>query len=180
VLATALSGGLLLVANGQVWADTTVHPAGARQHLSVTGHAVAPALSAIGVAALALAVAMLASNGILRRIAGLLTVVVGAATVPVAISAHGDLGRQLAARAFGSSSTDVGGDRAGWWIAAVIAGSLIALAGMTVTIYGARWRGLGSRYDAPGAQRVSPAADKEPSASAWDALDRGQDPTESV
>jgi uncharacterized membrane protein (TIGR02234 family) len=172
--AIAAAGLLLLIAAGRTWgAATTRSTTGARQHVSVTGHAVASSLPALGIALLALSVAILAARGAVRRVLGLLVVVAGAAAVPVAIDAHGSVGRELASRVFGSTARSLDGSRPAWWLLAVASGVIAVVAGAAVVIRGGAWRGLGSRYDAPGA---TPRAG-EPTMEAWDALDHGHDPT---
>jgi hypothetical protein len=174
VLGCAVCGALLLLAAGRTWGSATVRPdGGARQHVSVTGHAVASALPALGLALLALAVAVLAASGVLRRVAGLLVVTVGAAALAVAVRARGDVGHALAARVFASRASTVGGSRAYWWLLAAIAGGFAVVAGAAVVVGAGRRTGLGARYDAPapGSQAGQPAVDD------WDAIERGQDPT---
>lgn len=174
-VATAAAGLLLLVAAGRAWGEADARgPVGARQHLTISGRDIAPALSALAIALLALAVAMLAARGVVRRLIALLVVVAGAAAVPVAIDARSQVGTALAARAFGSTAHSLAGSRPGWWIASVLAGVVAAGAGALVVVRGGRWSGLGARYDAPA---TAPTTVREPTLEAWDALDRGQDPT---
>jgi hypothetical protein len=47
-------------------------------------------------------------------------------------------------------------------------GALLAATGVLVAVRGPRWPALGARYEAPG-----PMSERD----AWDALDRGEDPT---
>ena len=174
VLGCALAGALLLLAAGRSWGAATVQANGtARQHVSVSGHAVAGALPALGIALLALAVATLASSGVLRRVAGLLVVVVGGATIAVSLHARSDVGSALAAHVFASQAASVGGSRPLWWLLAAVAGGIAVLAGALVVVTGGRSAGLGARYDAPGV-----TADlREADADDWDAIEQGQDPT---
>jgi hypothetical protein len=179
VATTAVAGVLLLFTSGRTWGAATVGGAGAaRQHVSVSGHAVAPALSALGLALLAMSVALIAGRGPLRRIAGLLVVVIGAATIAVAVQARNDVGPALAVRVFATSARSVGGSRAAWWLVAAVAGAVAAVAGAAVTLGAGRRAGLGARYDAP---TTAPSTGSEPVATpvdAWDAIEQGQDPTE--
>jgi hypothetical protein len=174
VTMTALAGALLLLASGRVWGSATVGaPGGARQHVSVTGHDVAPAVSAIGLALLAMAVALLAARGPLRRIGGLIVVAIGAAALAGGFRAHNQVGHKLALRVFASSAQTVGGSRPAWWLLVVIAGALAVVAGAATTTGAGSRGGLGSRYDAPSAAPQKQAAP----ADAWDAIEKGQDPT---
>ena len=174
VLGCALSGAMLLVAAGRTWGASSVQANGsARQHVSVTGHAVAASLPALGIALLALAVAMLAATGVMRRIAALLVVVVGGSAIAASVRAHGDVGSALAARVFAARVSSVGGTRSVWWLVAAVAGAVAVLAGALVVVTGGRTAGLDARYDAPAAasEPSVPAADD------WDAIEQGQDPT---
>jgi hypothetical protein len=174
VAMTALAGALLLFGSGRTWGAATVGAAdGARQHVSVTGHDVAPALSAIGLALLAMSVALLAARGPLRRIGGLIVVAIGAAALAGGLRARNDVGHKLATKVFASSAQTIGGSRAAWWLLVVIAGAVAVVAGAATTIGAGGRGGLGSRYDAPS------AATKEdnPPADVWDAIEQGQDPT---
>jgi uncharacterized membrane protein (TIGR02234 family) len=171
-LACGVGGLLVLLAAGRTWGAVTAGaPGQARQHVAVSGSAVAPALSALGIALLALAVAMLAGSGLVRRIVALVVVAVGGATIGVAARARGDVGTKLADRLFASSLHSVGGSRPAWWLLALAGGVIAVVAGAVVAVRSATWAGLGARYDAP-----APA--EHATADAWEALDRGHDPTE--
>ena len=174
VLGCAAAGVVLLFAAGRTWGAATVRAnGGARQHVAVSGHAVAPALPALGLALIALAVAMLAATGILRRVAGLLVVCVGGTALAVAFHARDHVGRTLAGRAFASRAGTLGGSRPAWWLSVAIAGAIAAAAGAAVVVAAGRWAGLGSRYDAPTSTSVA----RPPAVDDWDAIEQGQDPT---
>src|SRR3954454_14647808 len=92
VTMTALAGALLLFASGRTWGAATVGAAGgARQHVSVTGHHLAPACSAIGLAVRSMAVGLLAARGPLRPIVGLIVAAIGAAALAGAFRARNDV-----------------------------------------------------------------------------------------
>src|SRR3954463_16061633 len=174
VTMTALAGALLLFASGRTWGAATVGAAGgARQHVSVTGHDLAPAFSAIGLALLAMSVALLAARGPLRRIGGLIVVAIGAAALAGGFRAHNDVGHKLAAQLQFSSAKTIGGTRPAWWLLVVIAGALAVVAGAATTIGAGRREGLGTRYDAPSASTNAQANPPD----TWDAIEQGQDPT---
>ena len=174
VLASAVAGAVILIAAGRTWGAATVQANGsARQHVSVTGHAIAASLPALGIALLALAVAMLAATGVMRRLAGLLVVLVGASAVAAAVRAHGDVGSALAGRVFASHAASVGGSRSVWWLVTAVAGAAAVVAGALVVITGGRSAGLDARYDAPATNSAPvPGAVDD-----WDAIEHGQDPT---
>ena len=52
-------------------------------------------------------------------------------------------------------------------------GALLAVTGVYIALYGRGWRALGARYE-------SPAARPRTEADVWDALDRGEDPTDTM
>ena len=174
VAMTAAAGALLLFASGRTWGAATVGGASAaRQHVSVTGHDVEPALSAIGLALLAMSVALLAARGPLRRIGGLIVVAIGAAALAGGFRARSDIGHKLALQVFASPAQTLGGTRPAWWLLVVIAGALAVVAGAATTIGAGRREGLGARYDAPSASTNVQANPPN----TWDAIEQGQDPT---
>ena len=190
VVATAVAGALLLLTSGRTWGAVTIGAAGvARQHARVTGHDIAPALSALGLALLAMSVALLAARGPLRRVGGLLVVLLGASGLSTAVRAHGKVGHALASHVFATSATSVGGSRSGWWLVAVAAGAIAVVAGAAATIGAGGRGGLGAKYDAPTAASPSAAGSAAPTSmgqpetttgepvDVWDAIEQGRDPT---
>lgn len=176
VLSCALGALLVLLASGRQWAHTTLAETtgGGRTALSATGHNVAPSLPALGVALLALSAAILASNRLMRRIVGIVVVFVAAAAVGVGITARGDVSSALEHREVGVQGLVVNASANGWWLVATV-GGLIAVAAGVLTVWRAdQWSGLGAKYDAPSS---APKPTKDPAAVAWEALDRGEDPT---
>jgi uncharacterized membrane protein (TIGR02234 family) len=170
------AGVVLLVAGGRTWGTLTTAQAGqARQHVGITGHSLAPAVPALGLALLALAVATLVGHGVLRRLAGGFVVVVGASAVPAAARAHGHLRDALVSKLFGASGNGAVVHEPLWWLVAAAVGVLAAAAGVAIVARGNRWARMSSRYDVPAT--AGDAAAEEP-ADAWSALDRGEDPTE--
>lgn len=184
-LACALGGLAVVVCEGRQWAAArVVTVTGARPRVALTGHAVAPSLSALGIALLAMAVAMLAGFGVMRRLAGLLTVLIGAGAVAVAVDGRGKVPATLAAKAVATQVHAVHAPVAAWWLLAALGGAVAAAAGAVVAARSGTWPGLGARYEPPAPARRPPgaaAADgSEPAgsdASVWDRLDRGDDPT---
>jgi hypothetical protein len=162
----------VLLAAGQHWGSATVTGAD-RQHLSVTGRQVSSALPALAGALVAFAVAIVAAHGLLRRVVAVLGTSVAATEVAVAVYAHDDVGNALAARTFGVAAGSVSTHANSWWILATAAGVVAAVAFGAVALAGGRWQGMGARYDAPRAA----ARQRDPDVAAWEALDRGDDPT---
>jgi uncharacterized membrane protein (TIGR02234 family) len=175
VIGCALGGLLVLLTGGREWAHTSLSGvAGAgRSTLSVTGHQVAPSITAVGISLLALAAAILASNGVMRRVAGVLVVLVAGAAIGVAFTARGDVSSALRQREVGPTGFSVHATANGWWIVTAIGGVLALAAGVMTVFHSRRWSRMGEKYDAPSAPRPA----KDPATVAWDALDRGEDPT---
>jgi uncharacterized membrane protein (TIGR02234 family) len=175
VIACGGGGLLVLLASGRQWAHATVSniSGGGSAQLSVTGHVVAPALPALGIALVALAAAILASKRTMRRIVGVVIVAVAAGTVAAAVTARGDVSSALEHREVGVQGIAVHASANGWWVLATVGGLLALVAGVLTVVRAEQWSALGAKYDAPSA----PAPTKDPATVAWDALDRGEDPT---
>ncbi|MFJ6196409.1 Trp biosynthesis-associated membrane protein [Micromonospora sp. NPDC092111] len=125
-----------------------------------------PWLSALALVALAGAGAVLATRGRVRRLLGGLLVGLG-----LAVAAGGGYG--LAA--------DLGGAVSRQWPACCLIGGVLAAGGGLLTaLRGAGWPAMGARYERP--SRADAGTDRQPigergNREAWDALDRGEDPT---
>jgi uncharacterized membrane protein (TIGR02234 family) len=177
LVGVAVGGALILLASGRVWATATVHVPGApTSKVSVTGHAVEPALPALGIALLALAVAILAGRGLMRRLVGVTVTVVGGIALGVAIAGRGAVSSALTGHEIGDAGIPVHGSANGWWLLAALGGLLTLLVGLVVTVRSGRWAAMGAKYEPP---RLEAQAPTSPDAQgAWDALDRGEDPTQ--
>src|SRR5579875_2636512 len=203
LLLGAAGAGLVFLATRQGWAQIRTTPPKPlpASVVSVSGQSLVPAAAALAIAALASLAAVLATRRTARRVAGLLLAGFGAgiaASVSAGISAADVLaagaGNAAAAAGSGTGASSVtsgapasGGTSAG---TSAIAGALIVVvAGLLVAWRGTRWPVMSSRYDlpsrgsAPGAppgppvaaaSRALPDAD---SASVWESLSRGDDPT---
>jgi uncharacterized membrane protein (TIGR02234 family) len=175
VIGCAVGGLLILLTSGREWAHTTV-PAGSggSGSLSVTGHQVSSSIPAVSYALLAMAVAVLASSGFMRRVVGAFVTLVGVLAVVVALNARGGVSGALADQEHGATGIAVHASANGWWVLVVIGGLLAIGAGVTTLLQSGAWSRMGEKYDAPS----SAAPAKDPGAVTWDALDRGEDPTE--
>jgi uncharacterized membrane protein (TIGR02234 family) len=175
VVGIAVGGGLVLLASGREWAHATVKvPAGSPAVLRVAGHNVASSLPAVGIAMLALAAAVLAASGVMRRIVGLVVLALGATTFGVAFTARGDVSNALEQREVGAAGIPLHAAANGWWLLVAIGGLITLGMGLLTVARGGQWGGLGAKYDAPSAA----SRPKDPALTAWDALDRGEDPTD--
>jgi hypothetical protein len=155
IILCLVGAGLALYAATRTWAvDVTVRPAPLPDLR--TPHDGGPWLSALAVVGLAGAGAVVATRGQVRRAVGVLLTIVG-----LALTVGGAIGLR---------------DSGGWPTLCMIGGiAVVAAGGMTITRAGT-WSTLGARYDrdrpVPAAQDGSVTSDQ-----AWDALDRGEDPT---
>jgi hypothetical protein len=128
----------------------------------------------VGIALLALAAAVLAASGVMRRIVGLVVLAIGGSTIGVAITARGQVSDALESKEVGAAGFPVHATANGWWVLVLLGGLLTLVMGVLTVARGAQWAGLGAKYDAPN----TAAKPKDPAMSAWEALDRGEDPTE--
>ncbi|WP_406071633.1 Trp biosynthesis-associated membrane protein [Micromonospora sp. NBC_01638] len=139
-----------------------------------SGAGLLPWLPALALVMLAGGGAVLATRGRLRRVLGVLLGALG-----LAVAAGGGYG--LVA--------DVGGSVSRQWPALCLVGGLLAAAGgLWTALRGGGWPAMGARYERPA--RTTPEAVSAPgpagpptpmagrrTTEAWDALDRGEDPT---
>ncbi|MFB6394855.1 Trp biosynthesis-associated membrane protein [Polymorphospora sp. 2-325] len=136
-----------------------------------TGGDLLPWVTALALVALAGAGAVLATRGAVRRLVGVLLTLIG-----LGIAAGGGYGL------VGLSDVDVG---PGWPLLCLAGGLLVAAGGASTAAGGHRWPAMGARYDRStgAARRAAPARGADGrvggagTAAAWDALDRGEDPT---
>lgn len=182
MLGCAVAGALVLIAAGRTWGHRSlVAETGAHVSASVTGHTVEPALPALGLALLVLAGAVVAARSWLRRAVGLVVVALSGAVIGLAASSSGDVAAALRERAFGVARADVPPQFSGWAAVCIAAGAVGVAAGALTVVVGARWPALGARYEPPAGAaagvRARPGPARGEDEVAWDALDRGDDPT---
>ncbi|MGN6472070.1 MAG: Trp biosynthesis-associated membrane protein [Mycobacteriales bacterium] len=174
----AIAGVLVLVASGRVWSTARVRiPGAAVTRVSVTGHAVEPSLPALGIALLALAAAVIAARGRLRRAVGVVVAAVGATTFAVAVSGRSAVSSALTSHEVGGLGVPAHGAANGWWLVAASGALVAVLVGVAVVVRGGSWAAMGRKYEAPQGGTPVPVA-AESAQTTWDALDRGEDPTE--
>jgi uncharacterized membrane protein (TIGR02234 family) len=203
-LAVAAAGAaLILLAVRPTWAQVTFVPPRPlpSQVIDVSGQDLVPLAEALALAALACLAAVIATKRLARRVAGGLLAVLGgwagiaamAAVTPasatsVAASKVGSPAASAASGAVGSTTsgtTSGSGDvimsgtashvvmSGGGWKVVVLLGALaLVAAGVAVAWRGPRWAVMSSRYEATGRQQTAD------SASMWESLSRGTDPTE--
>lgn len=172
---------LALFAVSRVWSvQVTARPGLTDLRVEQTGSAQAPWLPALALVGLAGAGALLATRGWPRRSVGLLLVLAGAGLAAGA----------LAVRA-GLDPGSAGAGAAFWPPAAGGGGVLVAMGGVWALRRGHGWPAMGRRYERPAAAHppkvtggpgAAPPDQRKPAGpvdarSAWEALDRGDDPT---
>ena len=202
----AAGAGVVLLSARQGWARVAT-PAPAplpASVVSVSGQDLVPLAGALALAALASLAAVIATRRLARRLAGLLMAAFGvvitvALCLPLAasdvrgaarVTAVSQAGSATAGGAAGVSPGAVPGGGAApgvtavghvtmtaalWRPAAVAGALLIVAAGLLVAWRGPRWPVMSSRYDPPEQSGRQQPAD---SATLWDALSRGADPTD--
>jgi uncharacterized membrane protein (TIGR02234 family) len=170
--------GLALLAVTRVWSvSVTERPGLSELRTARTGAAELPWLPALALVGLAGAGALLATRGWARRAIGVLLVLAGAG-----------LAAGVAAARTGLEPGAAGAAGTFWPGVAVAGAALVVLGGWWAIRHGHRWPAMGARYERPagaasGAGPDQPRADRPvdtgpvDTRSAWDALDRGDDPT---
>jgi len=188
VLACAVGASLALFAVGRSWARGSVDTGLATVAVSSSGGSVAPAVVGFALLGLAGAVAIFATRAIGRRIVGVLVALGGVGIVVAVIASAGDPAGALgpaAAKAAGRTGAEVTAASASVWPWFAAAGGLLMLLGGAVTAArGPMWPGMSSRYERAASsgetgstQDQRPVTSADPPRSAWEALDRGEDPT---
>lgn len=185
VLTALLGGAVAWAAAGRPWATATVGQAPNTLRVAASGNDLSAGVTALGLTALAGALALFATQRLARRLVGVLLIAAG---IGAAVYAFGERGvshashvlaDKAAAKGFAAGSVSV--HTASWWILAVLGGVLVALAGVSALVRGATWPGMSSRYEnAAAGPAAARAADTGSSKDLWDALDRGEDPTETA
>jgi hypothetical protein len=150
---TAVGGGLLALAASR--------PVGSADAPSLTGTpdttVGGPGATAVGVLGLAAAVAVLAVRGWLRVAVGVLVAGLGLGVVAVRATSGGGAGSAV------------------WSWLIVVGALLLAGGGLLSAVRGRSWPGMSARYERAGTPAAPRPSDPK---SLWDALDRGEDPTD--
>ncbi|MEY9861958.1 putative membrane protein (TIGR02234 family) [Catenulispora sp. GAS73] len=179
----ALLGGIIAWASaGRPWATGLAGVAPNTLKVTASGDDLSAGVTALGLTALAGALALFATQRLARRLVGVLLIAAG---VGVAVYAFGERGASHASRvladkaaAKGYATHSMDAHMASWWALAAFGGVLVALAGVAAVVRGATWPGMSSRYENAASKTAARAADTGTAKDLWDALDRGEDPTE--
>ena len=190
----AIGSVLVLVSYGATWETVQVAVfAGTGPSptttVSLTGRELAPLGAAAGLVGLAGVAGILATRRWGRRIVGAVVALSGGAAGSTAL-AFGLAGgafveASLAARGLDPASATTAASTP-WWLAGVAGGLAMLVAGLLAIARGAQWPGLSTRYEREGSTdhrgaQGSDAGTEQGSVggiAAWDALDRGEDPTD--
>jgi uncharacterized membrane protein (TIGR02234 family) len=171
-------GATWVVALVPVFAGSAADAAPARE-VTLAGRDLAPLGGAMGWVGLAAIAALLATRTWGRRVTGAAVLLAGGAAGASAVAfgltevATGGGGTFVAAAlgdAAEADSTSV--SITAWWLLAVLSGLAMLVCGLLALLDGPAWPRLGARYSRPESATRAPSA-----AAAWDALDRGEDPS---
>jgi uncharacterized membrane protein (TIGR02234 family) len=174
VLLCLLGSALVLLAVSRSWIAHSL-PAAAPlppKRFAVPGAHLVPGARALALVGLAGVAAVPAARRLGRVVVGALLLAAGAGICALVVRALSD--PDAAVRRAGPF-VDVAvtrGENLGFWpYVAVVGAVLLVTAGLLVVVRGRSWTSMSPRYDAP---------EREPRGepSLWDALDRGEDPTE--
>ncbi|GAB2906132.1 Trp biosynthesis-associated membrane protein [Nonomuraea fastidiosa] len=180
VVATALGCLLVLLAAGREWVRV-LQDGAAGVTTGPTGGDLSPALTPVALAGLAGVVAVLATRGTGRRVVGAVLALCGAGVAAATWAAidGGNVTGWLSERNVLHGASGVPWEAAPLWPAVAAAGALLMLAGgITAIVRGGRWAGMSARYDRAKGPDGEAKAQVSDDRALWDALDRGDDPTE--
>ncbi|NRQ36199.1 Trp biosynthesis-associated membrane protein [Nonomuraea sp. NN258] len=176
VVLTALGCLLVLLAGGQAWVRLLGR---AGDVTAPAGGDLSPVLTPVALAGLAGVVAVLATAGLGRRLIGALLTLCGiVAGVGVWTgAAAGTVDRWLAERdALGAARGVEWELVAVWPVVAGAGAALMVIGGVVAVIRGGAWAGMSAKYERGESRKPAHVSkDRE----LWDALDRGDDPTDS-
>lgn len=186
---------LMLVGYATTWAVATVPvfsgdaAGGPVGEVALSGRELAPIGFAAGWVALAGAAGLLATRTWGRRLIGALVALAaaaaGATALAFALTGPAFIEAALAARSITGVEASAVATTA-WWIAALVGALLAAVAGLLALLRGPTWPRLSGRYERAAGVQPAGGGAVEPQGpagavggiAAWDALDRGEDPTD--
>lgn len=184
VVACLLGAAVALLATSATWVHTEVRDAAATGggvtaaplSAKLGGGDLAPAVSAFALLGLATAVALVATRGIGRRVVGVLVAAAGVGVIVYAARVGFDpepvvRGTQRVIGLVPSGRPSLGSVRvtAAPW-AALVGGVALLGAGALAVAFGQSWPAMGGRYQTRAPRPMD----------AWEAIERGQDPTDSA
>ncbi|MDA0636286.1 Trp biosynthesis-associated membrane protein [Nonomuraea sp. MCN248] len=167
---------LVLLAAGRDWVGAV---RGSGEMTVPTGGDLSPVLTPLALAGLAGVVAVLVTKGAGRRIVGSLLALCGLGALAAVWGATAEPGIETWLRehnvlgAAGPLEWDLA---VGWPMVAGLGALLVFAGGVLAVVRGGRWAGMSDRYERAA---DGPRAQTDGDRALWDALDRGDDPTES-
>lgn len=204
LLTIVVGAGLAMLAWSQVWFSFELTLGAQAYSGEVRGDVAAPAVMALALAALAVLAALALAGVVFRYVLGALLALVGAVLVlqsyvavanpvpaiaPEVTAASGLAGEQTIADAVAAGTVSV----TFWPWLAVLAGVVLAVAGVLAILTARRWPTGGRRFKTtslepvdvesePGDEADAPPAGTRPDSDRrveqWDALSHGEDPTD--
>jgi uncharacterized membrane protein (TIGR02234 family) len=196
LLLLVIGAALALLFSTRTWQTFTT----ARQRplandvLHVTGRTIDAAPTAFALIALAGVAAVIATRGMVRRILGWVIALDGIAMIVRASRAlspvNADQARQIVMEKHPSVTFDLPAAPSVdvhpiWGIATCVCGALIVVAGLLISWRGGTWGGMSTRYSRPAPTEEAPidpeaqqAAEAKANLALWNAIERGDDPTE--
>ncbi|MDX6197048.1 MAG: hypothetical protein QOJ79_199 [Actinomycetota bacterium] len=176
VLLCLVGSSAVLLAVSRAWVSYQL-PAAAplpAKSFQVDGTRLAPGARALALVGLAGVAAVLATRRLGRAVIGGLLAAAGLGIVGVVGRALADPDAAIRrSRPFVDVHFARGASLGPWPYVALLGALLVAAAGVVVAVRGRSWAAMSERYDAPA--RTSPGE-----GSLWEALDRGEDPTNEV
>jgi hypothetical protein len=160
VVSGAVASALVLLGASRTWREVVNErplpfPPLVTKH---TGAGLEPWLPALAIVGLAGTGALVATRGLVRAILGVLIIILGVVVVTLALFPLADGADPL------------------WPLVCAASGVVIGLAGLATSLSFEAWPVMGARYE----RSTPPPAARMPATQAelWDALDRGEDPTQ--
>lgn len=181
-------GAVVIIASyAATWATATVAVFAGQQgvaptrDIALTGGQLVPLGAALGWLALAGAAGLLATRTWGRRVIGTVVVLAGggagASALAFALTGATLIDAAVAAQGLPTSAALAGVEsvaRSPWWIVAMAGSLAVLVGGALAVVRGPAWPGLSRRYE----RRPEAASGPMGGVAAWDALDRGEDPTD--
>jgi uncharacterized membrane protein (TIGR02234 family) len=178
VLLALVGAGLLVISGSRVWVQGTADVLLGPTRIEGTGSQVASGVVALALVAAAAAVASTTAGAVVRRVTLVVLALAGVGEIVlvgrVLLDPAAALGG-VAARSAGRTGTvETHASVTVWPWLCLVAAVLLVVAAVGGWLGAGQWRGLGARYETPGA---TAGARGQRVASAWDRLDAGDDPT---
>lgn len=184
LIALAAAGAAMLAGLAQVWVRAVAGGGGVPTVTTdLTGRDLVPAAAGAAILILAGVAGVVATSRTARAVVAAVVAVVAVggaiAVVRFAASAR-EIGQARVATDL--PGVDVAVTTSGWWLITAAGAAIAAIAALVTVARGHRWPSLGGRYQRdPGGSAPRPGSSARPdsltAAAAWDALDRGEDPT---